>query len=519
MSKINELIAAIEAAPKGPKTAALFDFDGTIIYGYSAFHFLRAQVTRGDLDIKDLMSTLQAMTQFGFGNIDFASLIALTAQFMAGYSKTDYDTFAQTVYDKHIGRLVYPEARELIDAHKAAGHTVAIVSSATRFQVEPAARDLGIDHIFCTELAVDSDTFTGEIDGPPCFGMGKVDAAKQLLKQTKGRLANTFFYSDSTDDSDLLLASGNPVALNPSRALREMARENQWAQASFDSRGTPTLSQFIRSLAATTSVVSAFAAGIPVFALTGSMRQSRNFSYALFAETASALVGLELDVKGEANIWKQRPAVFIFNHQSKTDVIIATKLVRQDMAGVGKQEIKKLPIIGKVMEWGGVVMIDRKNSESAIAAMKPLVDVMQNEGKSVVLAPEGTRSTTRKLGSFKKGAFHLAMQAGVPIVPIVIHNASDIAPKGDFVFRPGKVRVEVLDPIQTNNWRLEDLDQHINDVRQLYLNALGQAKPSTPQRMGTNAGSTARKPRATKTRNSLAKSGSTGVKTGNNSND
>ena len=518
MSKINALIGAIEAAPQGPKTTALFDFDGTIIYGYSAFHFLRAQVIKGDLDIKDLMSTLQAMTQFGFGNIDFASLIALTAQFMAGYSKTDYDAFAQTVYDKHIGRLIYPEARQLIDAHRAAGHTIAIVSSATRFQVEPAAKDLGIAHVYCTELAVEHDHFTGKIEGAPCFGMGKVDAAKALLKQTKGRLTQTFFYSDSTDDSDLLQAVGHPVALNPSRALREMAREHQWPQATFDSRGTPTLSQFVRSLAATTSVVSAFAAGIPVFALTGSMRQSRNFSYALFAETASALVGLELEVTGEANIWKQRPAVFIFNHQSKTDVIIATKLVRQDMAGVGKQEIKKLPIIGKVMEWGGVVMIDRKNAESAIAAMKPLVDVMQNEGKSVVLAPEGTRSTTRKLGPFKKGAFHLAMQAGVPIVPIVIHNASDIAPKGDFVFRPGKVKVEVLEPIDVRTWRLENLDQHIHDVRQLYLSTLGQASPAASKPKNTSPGQPTRKPKATATPDSLAKSKATGVQKRNNSN-
>jgi putative phosphoserine phosphatase/1-acylglycerol-3-phosphate O-acyltransferase len=210
--------------------------------------------------------------------------------------------------------------------------------------------------------------------------------------------------------------------------------------------------------------------------------------------------------------------VFIFNHQSKTDVIIAAKLVRQDMAGVGKQEIKKLPIIGKVMEWGGVVMIDRKNAESAIAAMKPLVDVMQNEGKSVVLAPEGTRSTTRKLGAFKKGAFHLAMQAGVPIVPIVIHNASDIAPKGDFVFRPGKVRVEVLEPIQTQNWRVEDLDQHVNDVRQLYLDALGQNEPAVPKRKRAPAQDKPQKPRTAKTRNSLAKSATTSVKTGNSSN-
>jgi putative phosphoserine phosphatase/1-acylglycerol-3-phosphate O-acyltransferase len=193
MSAINELLASIEAAPKGAKTTAAFDFDGTIIYGYSAFHFLRAQVKRGDLDIKDLLATLQAMTQFGMGSLDFAGLIALTAQFMRGHSKSDYDDFAQDVYDKHIGRLIYPETRRLIEAHKQAGHTIAIISSATRFQVEAAAHDLGIEHVYCTELAVENDQFTGDIDGPPCFGMGKVDAAKHLLKKKRAALKNTFF--------------------------------------------------------------------------------------------------------------------------------------------------------------------------------------------------------------------------------------------------------------------------------------------------------------------------------------
>ncbi|MDA0954280.1 MAG: haloacid dehalogenase-like hydrolase, partial [Proteobacteria bacterium] len=144
MSQITDLLATIDAAPKGPKTTALFDFDGTIIYGYSAFHFLRAQVAKGDLDLRDLLTSLQAMVQFGLRTIDFANLISLTAQFMAGLSKSDYDNFAQTVYDQHIGRLIYPEVRQLIIAHQKAGHTVAIVSSATRFQVVGAAQDLGI---------------------------------------------------------------------------------------------------------------------------------------------------------------------------------------------------------------------------------------------------------------------------------------------------------------------------------------------------------------------------------------
>ena len=66
------------------------------------------------------------------------------------------------------------------------------------------------------------------------------------------------------------------------------------------------------------------------------------------------------------------------------------------------------------------------------------------------------------------------MQAGVPIVPIVIHNALDVAPKGEFVFRSATVDVEVLPPVDTSDWSLDTLDEHVNDVRNLFLRTLGQ---------------------------------------------
>jgi len=211
-----------------------------------------------------------------------------------------------------------------------------------------------------------------------------------------------------------------------------------------------------------------------MWALTGSRRDAQNFSFSVFADSASALIGLQLDVKGEEHLWSHRPAVFVFNHQSKADIIITARLLRRDIAGIGKQEIKKLPVLGKVLEFGGIVYIDRSNSASAIDAMTPLVDAMRNEGKSVVLAPEGTRTISPKLGPFKKGAFHLAMQAGVPIVPIVIRNAGDVAPKGDFVFRAATVEVEVLEPVDTSAWDVSTIDQHVDEVRGLFLQALGQ---------------------------------------------
>jgi len=118
------------------------------------------------------------------------------------------------------------------------------------------------------------------------------------------------------------------------------------------------------------------------------------------------------------------------------------------------------------------VFIDRADSTRAIDALKPAVKALR-EGRSIAIAPEGTRSRTKQLGRFKKGAFHLAMQAGVPIVPIVFENALDVLPRGAFVLRPANVRAVVLPPIDTSGWTRETLDAEIEAIRKQYLEVLG----------------------------------------------
>ncbi|NBR40797.1 MAG: 1-acylglycerol-3-phosphate O-acyltransferase, partial [Alphaproteobacteria bacterium] len=316
--------------------------------------------------------------------------------------------------------------------------------------------------------------FTGTVCRPTVFGEGKVHAANQLAKRKKVKLSNSFFYSDSTDDLQLLEVVGNPVALNPSKRLAQISTQRQWPSASFDSRGKVSVGRALRSVAATGSLVGSFAAGLPIYALTRSKRDSLNFSISLFADTCNALIGMELDVRGEEYLWSHRPAVFMFNHQSKADVAIMASLIRKDVVGVGKKEIEKIPVIGQVMGMAGTVFIDRSDRAKAIESMQPLINAMKNEGKSMVIAPEGTRTPTAKLAPFKKGGFHMAMQVGVPIVPVVIHNAGDIAPKGDFLFRPGTVRIDVLPPVDTGQWTLSRMNEQVNTVRNMFLRALGQ---------------------------------------------
>jgi putative phosphoserine phosphatase/1-acylglycerol-3-phosphate O-acyltransferase len=328
--------------------------------------------------------------------------------------------------------------------------------------------------VLCTYLQVENGEFTGAVVRPICFGPGKVLAAESLSQKYGADLDKSFFYSDSTDDIELLERVGNPRPLNPSNKLRAISERRGWPVRRFASRGRPTPTDWVRTAMVPATLLGSFMSGLPIWALSGSKRDALNFSMSVFADVASALIGLNLSIKGEHHLWSHRPAVFLFNHQSNVDMVIIARLLRRDISGVGKKEIGDIPLIGRVLEFSGVVLIDRKDTQRAIETMGSLVDTMRIEGKSVCMSPEGTRSITPRLAPFKKGAFHLAIQAGVPIVPIVIQNSSDIMPKGEMIYRPATVEVEVLPPIDTSGWSVETIDEHVASVRNMYLEALDQ---------------------------------------------
>ena len=481
MQPHKDVIAEILELPDGPQVGAFFDFDGTLISGYSAIAFIEEQITRGNLSVRELVELVGAMASFGIGNLGFSAMMIATSQFLRGVREDSYINFGEELFRSHIARQIYPESRALVEAHLAKGHTVAIISSATPYQVLPAARDLEIENVMCTELEVEKGNFTGAVLQPTCFGPGKVTAAETLAEKFGVDLDRTFYYSDSDDDILLLERVGNPRPLNPNGGLLSIAERRGWPVRRFGSRGYAHPADWIRSLMMPATLVGSFLAGLPIWALSGSKRDAVNFSVSVFADTASALIGLNLKISGEEHLWSRRPAVFVFNHQSNVDLVIMARLMRRDISGVGKRELRDMPVIGRVLEASGVVLIDRSNTAAAIASMAPLVDAMRVEGKSVCLSPEGTRAVTPKLAQFKKGAFHLAMEAGVPMVPIVIHNSGDVQPKGDMLYHPGTVKVDVLPPMDTSEWSVETIDEHVAEVRGMYLRALGQDKPAKPK--------------------------------------
>ena len=241
----------------------------------------------------------------------------------------------------------------------------------------------------------------------------------------------------------------------------------------FTSRGTPGPLEVVRTSLAIGALVPSFTLGLPAALLGWSWRRAINVAITTWGELGTALAGIDVSVVGEEHLWSHRPAVFIFNHQSGIDMLVLCRLLRRDIIAVAKQEVRRNPIFGPAFAAVGTVFIDRFDHDRAVAALKPVVESIRR-GLSLVLAPEGTRSATGRLGRFKKGAFHMAMAAGVPIVPIVLRNTLDALPKHAIIVRPTTIEVVVHPPVATADWRPEDIDRHIEEIRNLYVETLGE---------------------------------------------
>ncbi len=233
-----------------------------------------------------------------------------------------------------------------------------------------------------------------------------------------------------------------------------------------------------RTLLALGAILPGLGAGLATWAWSRDRRRGWNRAIRLWGELGTAAAGIRLEVEGARHLEEPRPAVFVLNHQSGIDPILACALLRRDFVGVAKQELRRNPWLGPAFAFAGTVFVDRSDRARAVRALQPAIDTLHS-GISVAVAPEGTRSPGSRLGRFKKGAFRLALAAKAPVVPIVIHNAADVLPPGGWWMTPATVRVSVHPPIPTDGWGLETLDRHIADVEAVYHAALG-AVPSPP---------------------------------------
>lgn len=482
-SKTDSITSVILEGEEGSHIGAFFDLDRTLIKDFSAKQFIQTRVLSGKMTTREMVAQLAGVFLYATGDKNFAALAAMGAKGVKGVPESVFLEVGEEVYNKHLADAIYPEARALVSAHIAKGHTVAIISAATPYQVTPIARDVGIEHVMCTRMEVKKGKFTGEIIEPACWGAGKAHAANELTSQFDLDLSKSYFYTDSAEDMPLMEIVGNPRPINPDAKLSHIAFQNDWPIYRFDDEEPSRVTGLLRTALAAGSVIPGAMLGALAGFNTMSWSTGINTMIGTVADLVTSIAGVQLAVKGEEHLWTHRPAVFLINHQSNMDMFIASKLIRKDITGIAKKELKNYPIIGQLMQASGVIFIDRKNREKAIEAMQPAVDALKG-GQSIVIFPEGTRSYTYELGPFKKGAFHLAMQAGVPVIPMVLRNAHDALPRGKALITPSIVEVSILAPIPTKNWKKKDLNKHIKEIRNLFLNELSQQEIIEPREVG-----------------------------------
>jgi putative phosphoserine phosphatase/1-acylglycerol-3-phosphate O-acyltransferase len=465
-------LGSLRSLKADKRRVAFFDLDRTLIAVYSAVPLLMEQVKAKQVSVVGAAQQIFMALGLSRDVYDFEEVLDSAIGMLEGVSEQEFIRIGDRLFHKHLQKKLYAEAQELVDTHRQLGHHLVIVSSATRYQIEPVAEALGIETILCTELEVRAGEFTGVVKGEPCWAEGKFNAAHAWSKQHKVNLKNAWFYTDALEDLPLLDAVGHPVAINPTQALEDHALSATWPICKFRSRARATLMDLARTGAMFGAMAPAILTGKAAKWLgAADTHRAALMSFTSYAENALDLAGVKLEVKNEKYLWEQRPAIFVINHQSVLDGYLTPALVKRDYFMMGKMEAGNVPVLGQMLKDAGFILFDRTNREAAIAACDDAAERIK-QGYSLCISPEGTRSFSKRMEPFKKGVFHIALQTGVPIVPIVVKNASELWPRGQNFVRPGTLHIEILKPIATSNWTRETLDKNLADLHQKYLKAL-----------------------------------------------
>lgn len=181
--------------------------------------------------------------------------------------------------------------------------------------------------------------------------------------------------------------------------------------------------------------------------------------------------GVRLCVQGLERVDWSQPHVFVANHQSIIDIRVLFRALPVPLRFVLKQELAKVPFVGWYARAMGMVFIQRGSARSAPQRLREAARML-HDGAHVCAFPEGTRSRDGRVGAFKGGAFHVAIAAGVAVVPIAIEGSGEILPASGFSVRPGTIRLRIGEPLSTAGLTTSDrsalarrAQQSVTDMR------------------------------------------------------
>jgi 1-acyl-sn-glycerol-3-phosphate acyltransferase len=202
-----------------------------------------------------------------------------------------------------------------------------------------------------------------------------------------------------------------------------------------------------------------------------SFSRAGRFFAVSWARVNSFFTPMNVDITGYENIDPGQSYVVVANHQSLYDIYVLYGWLGIDFKWVMKKELEKVPALGEACKTLGHIFIDRSDTKSAIESINSAREKIKN-GTSVLFFPEGSRSDDGKIGPFKKGAFKLAIELGIPILPITLSGTGHILPKGSLNLTPGTETMQIHRPISVDGFSEKNMKRLIVNTRSIIISGL-----------------------------------------------
>jgi 1-acyl-sn-glycerol-3-phosphate acyltransferase len=176
-----------------------------------------------------------------------------------------------------------------------------------------------------------------------------------------------------------------------------------------------------------------------------------------------AAAGVQIQVSGSELVPTTGPVIFMSNHQGNFDILTLYQAVPRPFAWLAKEELFKIPVFGTSMARGGYIPVNRSDGRKAMKSLDAAASTIRS-GRSVLIFPEGTRTTDGHLLPFKRGGFILAVKAGVPVIPIAITGSLQINPPQQLRLKPGTINIRFGSPIVGANLTPADLQEQVKSA-------------------------------------------------------
>lgn len=193
------------------------------------------------------------------------------------------------------------------------------------------------------------------------------------------------------------------------------------------------------------------------------------FSYypgSLWSKLVCIITLCPVKVVGREKLDKKQSYIFVANHQGAYDIFLIYGYLGQPIKWVMKQSLRRIPFVGKACEAAGFIFVDSSSPKAAAKTIHEAEAQLKN-GASIAIFPEGSRTQTGKMDKFKKGAYQMALDLKLPIVPITINGSYDVMPIGSVLINPHKLELIIHDPIPTDHIQLENMREAAVKIREL----------------------------------------------------